>query len=209
MLIWIVLALLLLALALPYGITLWLNFRMISRLEKACQQAGFRVRRLYSALIFVRNRSSRYDLLLEGSDQIYAIKLWSAVYKGNSLIITENGTVYEQKLALLPMDLKRENRDIRAKGIRRTVPRTHLTLAKNEKRAVTGILLQYPAYRQVLAEREGRLIPLGSGSAVYDKLLYSPSALEELLYRGASARKNPSEEWEVQHEDPVEKARFL
>ena len=98
-------------------------------------------------------------------------------------MVTKDGTIFEQKRDLFPMDLLRENADRRANGIKRSVPRTKLFLEKNEKRTVTKILLQYPAYRRVLVETNQGLVRLNSGSALYDKQMYSPSALESLLGR--------------------------
>ena len=188
MLVLVILLLLTVALLLPYGITLGLNARMLRRLERTCRETGFRMKRLHPILLPPRGRGRRYDLLLENRERIYAVKLWSATHTGCSLVVTGTGQVYEQKRGLLPMDLKQENRDLRAKGAKAAVPRTVLSLPVGEKRPVTRILLQYPAYREVLAETEQGLRRLSSGSPIFDKLLYSPSAFETLLRENCTAK---------------------
>lgn len=193
MLVCILLALVLMALIFPYVINAWLTYRMLRRLESVCRETGMRMRRLHRATWLVRNRSDRYDLLLEDNGRLLAIKLWSAGYTGNSLVITKQGQVYRLMRSALPMDIRRENRQLRAKSRAVSVPRTKLILPKGESRAVTRILLQYPAYREVLAETDNGWERLSSGGAVFDKLLYSPSALELLLREIGEAKRQQAE----------------
>lgn len=186
MLVFLAILLLAAALCYPYLSAAISKHRMLRRLAKLSRSLGFRFRHRGMAFLS-RNRGRQYELLIENDRRIYAVKLWSAYRNGTSLLLGERGRVRERRRVIEPLSVRRKKPyDHRSFAL--AVPRTRLSLRKKEKRAVTRILLVYPSYREILTKKEGRVVRLSSGDAIFDKLLYSPSALEQMLRREAEER---------------------
>ena len=165
----------------PYWSAAILRTRMLRRLKRTCREMGFRLRPLRSNLFFLRNRADSYDLLIEGRDRIYAVKLWSAYRRDGTLLITRDGRVRERRQAPVVLDVRRDARGARSEGRAFPVRRTRLALSPKEKRTVTRLLLVYPAYRSIVRQTETGEIPLRCGDDFLDKMLITPIALEKRL----------------------------
>ena len=181
MLIFLAILLLAAALCYPYLSAAISKYRMLRRLAGISRSLGFRFRHKGMACLS-RNRGRQYDLLIENERRIYAVKLWSSYRNGTTLLLGKQGRVREQRRVVEPLSVGRK-KPYEHRSFALAVPRTRLTLRKNEKRSVTRILLVYPSYREILAKKEGRVTRLSSGDPIFDKLLYTPSALEQLLCR--------------------------
>ena len=184
------------ALSYPYAAAAVSRFRMLRRLARVSRGLGFRFRHRGMPSV-ARNRGRRYDLLIENEEKIFAVKLWSAYRRDSALLVNEIGEIRERRRIREPLSVRRKKPQ-HHRSLALAVPRTRLTLRKTESRSVTRILLVYPSYREVLAERDCRTVRLGSGDNLFDKLLYSPSAFEALLRResarGCDAKSEPKRE---------------
>lgn len=178
------------ALGYPYWWAAILRYRMIRRLRGVCRERGLRLRPLRKFLVPIRNRGAEYDLLIENKERIFAVKLWSAYRRGDTLVVTKNGQVRHRRYAPVVLDVRRGAKPARSESGARSVRRTKLSLSPKETRTVTRILLVYPSYRAILREEGRGERRLASGDPIFDKQLHSPSSLESLLRSEESSREN-------------------
>ncbi len=165
----------------PLVSTLILRQLMLRRLRQFAKENGFRVRPMHRLPILARNRSPRYDLFIEDGSRFFVVKLWSASHRGRTLILTQKGKVREEKKMIPVLKIKKNMPPLVISGTSRSVCRTKLPkkLEKNER--IKRILLVYPSYSEIRAEKGERTIRLFSGDRVFDKLLYTPSSFSSLL----------------------------
>ena len=177
----VILLLLAATLGYPYLSAAILRHRMLCRLEAVCHAAGYRLRRLRRPILLSRNRSGRYDLLIENRTEVLAVKLWSAYRRGTSLIC-EGGRVRERHTVSPPLRVNKDELPRSRDGRLLPVRRTRSPLHPNDRRTLTRILLIYPSYRSVSVSRDGGERVLSSGKdTVFDKLLFSPSSLQSYV----------------------------
>ncbi len=175
----------------PYISMLALRQSMLKQLRQSAKENGFRVRSMHRFPLLAGNRSSRFDLLVEDGTRFFAVKLWSASHRGRALILTQKGQVREEKKMVPVLKIKKNRAPLVIGGAARSVPRTKLPkkLEKNSK--LNRVLLVYPSYSEIRAEKGERTIRLFSGDRVFDKLLYTPSSFSRLLVNcGAEEREN-------------------
>ncbi len=189
-----VIILFLVALGYPYWWAAILRWRMVRRLGRVSRECGFRLRPLRKPLLFIRNRGQHYDFLIENKERIFAIKLWSAYRADSFLVITEHLRVFQRKYAPVPLDVRRNAKAAKSEGRARPVPRTKLSLSLKETRSLTRVFLVYPSYRAILRQERTGERRLMSGDSVFDKILYSPSALEGVLRDCDPSKKEKTEE---------------
>ncbi len=178
---WIACILIGLALLYPYVSIILSRKKMIKHLHGVVRRAGGRMRRLHRFAVLSHNRSPRYDLLIVKGDMLYAVKLWSAKRRGVDLLISSDGTVAEQREDRDPLTPKGRTRERVIRSAFYTVPKTRINFPVAEGKRVVHILLTYPSYRSVMGYRHMQWVELKSGDHVFDKILYSPSALEKHL----------------------------
>lgn len=156
---------------------------MLRRLGTRVKKMGYRIRRKRYFGLF-GNRSGQYDLFIGNNQRIWAVKLWSCYHAPASLLIDERGKVCEQIKIEEPLHVYPE-RGRYHRTFARSVSRTRLVLHKKETRAVTRVLLVYPAYRNILAKKQGTVTALKCGDRIFDKILHSPASLEQWLRQEA------------------------
>ena len=159
-----------------------LQGKMLRELLGSALLCGYKCRKNYKNIFFVRNRSSSYDLLIYNEKRLYAVKLWTAAFSSSSLVLTDGGRVHERRIAIPVFDITRKDGKERyINGFKHTVPKTRLAPKFRRGREVEEILLIYPSYRSILFEGERRRVLLEVGDELFDKLVYSPSLLVKRL----------------------------
>lgn len=168
------------AFAYPYAEGILLKARMLKRLRQEARDAGYKYRRFYKNIFLVRNRSSRYDLIIYDEKTLYAVKLWSSYFRGSSLVLTEMGRVIERRKTRPVFKLKERSADFVLKRPQ-TVSPTRISKKYTVGRDVVRVLLIYPSYEKIIAKRGAGEIILGSGDQLFSKTIYSPSAFLKRL----------------------------
>ena len=163
------------AVAYPYVEGILLKAQMLKRLRIEARDAGFKYRRFYKNIFLVRNRATRYDLIIYDEKRIFAVKLWSSYFQGSSLVLTEMGRVIERRKTRPVFNLRTRSADFvlsRPQSVRPTKIAKRYTVNREMER----ILLIYPSYDKIIAKRGAGEVILKSGDELFFKTIYSPSA---------------------------------
>ncbi len=164
----------------PYISGMLLKARMLKSLRVKARAAGFRYRRFYKNIFFVRNRSPKFDMVIYNEKKLYAVKLWSSYFLHNKLCVTKQGRVFESRRTR-PVFQTTDKKYVPIKGFLHSVPKTRLARKYCKSREVERILLIYPSYEAIAVYDGKREVALGTGDELFDKTLYSPSAFISLL----------------------------
>ena len=183
----------------PYLSAVVAKHRMLRRLRRVCGECGYRYRPLRRHPALALHGGEGYELVVESKTRVLTIKLHSAYRRGTVLVLREDGSVLERQDAPLLMDVRRGARASRIERRERRLRPIPLPTSPKETRPVTGFLLVYPSYREVLRQRGDREERLTGGDRVLGMRLISPSALEALLRQtgegsGISREKGDPEE---------------
>ena len=166
------------ALLYPYVSGVWLRWRMISELRKKAEKNGFKYRRFYKNIFLIRNRSSKYDLVIYNDERLYAVKLWSSYFLRSELEVGRNGKVRERRAVPPVFSVLSGGRGARGlMGPAHSVARTYLPrkYTKSERR-IENILLIYPSYNKISVYDGVERSVLGTGDELFGKKIFSPSA---------------------------------
>lgn len=163
-----------------------LKARMLKKLRVTARASGFKYRRSYKNIFFVRNRSPKYDLLIYDDKRLYAVKLWSAYFVRSTLVINRAGKIRERKETRPVFDMSDGRRQLRrVNGFVHSVPKTKIAKRYLVGREVQRVLLVYPSYKSMVFFDGKRDIPINTGDEIFDKIVYSPSAfMTELKSKG-------------------------
>ena len=175
------------AVAYPYAEGVILKARMLKRLRIEARDAGFKYRRFYKNIFFVRNRGAHYDFIIYDEKRLFAVKLWSSYFQGSALAITEKGRVIERRKTRPVFKLRERSADfvlLRPKSVRPTKIAKRFTLGREVER----ILLVYPSYDKIIAKIGAGEVELKSGDLLFSKTLYSPSAFIKRLKACATVK---------------------
>ncbi len=159
----------------PYVTAIMMKARMLKSLRVTARGAGFRYRRSYKNIFFVRNLSRKYDMIIYNEEKLYAVKLWTSYFSYNTLVVTKEGKIREQRRTRPVFQMNGSN-TVYTKGFLRRVPRTGLHKKYKKGREVEQILLIYPSYESIRAESGRGYIKLKTGDELFGKIIYSPSA---------------------------------
>ena len=187
----IAIALLLGAWIYPYITGIALKGKMLGALRETARGAGFRYKRSYKNIFFVRNRSSKYDIVIYNEKKLYAVKLWSSYFAYNTLAVTQKGKVSEHRRTR-PVFQIADGNVIYTRGFEHSVPRTKLPRKYAKGREVEKILLVYPSYESIVAESAKGEKKLKTGDELFEKILYSPSAFMTRL-KSEAQKKDEAE----------------
>lgn len=166
--------------AYPYITGIMLKSRMLKALRMTARASGFRYRRSYKNIFFVRNRSPKYDIVIYNEKKLYAVKLWSSYFAYNTLAITKKGKVSEHRRTR-PVFQMTDSNTVYTRGFAHSVPKTRLPRKYAKGRDVERILLVYPSYESIVVESGKGELKLKTGDELFEKLLYSPSAFLKKL----------------------------
>ena len=168
------------ALLYPYVSAILLRARMLRTLRERARAYGFKYRRFYKNIFFVRNRSPKFDFIVYNEKKLYAVKLWSSYFVHNKLCVTKRGRMFERRQTR-PVFQMTDKKYTFINTPRLSVPKTRLAKKYLRGREVERILLVYPSYETVAVYDGKNEIKLRTGDELFGKLLYSPSAFRELL----------------------------
>ncbi len=180
----------LLAIAYPYVWGIVLKAQMLKKLRQHARAKGFKYRRFYKNIFFVRNLSGRYDMVIYNDRKLYAVKLWSSYYTRSNLVLTKEGRIYELRESRPTFDTSEKGHSVKyIKGFTHSVPRTRLPKKYTKsQRQIENVLLIYPSYKGIFYIDGKKKIPLGTSDEIFDKRIYSPSAFtDELTLNGIDA----------------------
>ncbi len=158
--------------------------RMLRRLKRVGDSNGFRFKRLSGRFAILRNFSVRYDCSMSDGDTVYLIQLLICYHRGRRLLVGRDGRVREQGTRRRPVDSRHKTPQIERRGVGRwrSVPKTLMpSPARRDGRRVVPILLNYPAYEEIVCFGRDGTVSLTNGSILFEKQLYLPSAFEKLL----------------------------
>lgn len=164
----------------PYVTAIMIKARMLRSLRVTARGAGFRYRRSYKNIFLVRNLSRKYDMIIYNEEKLYAVKLWTSYFAYNTLVVTKDGRIREQRRTR-PVFQMGESNTVYTKGFLRRVPRTVLHKKYAKGREVEQILLIYPSYESIRAESGMGYVKLKTGDKLFGKVIYSPSSLMKKL----------------------------
>lgn len=204
MLVIIILLVLIFALTYPYTSAVVLKLRMLSRLVAEAKAAGFRVRRRSRWIALGKNGSSRCDLIVSGSQRIYAVKLWSAYHKGRVLIADEEqGLAWERSIIKTPLYVDPKRTACRRDGKAFAVPEMLLPAKLSKDMRLVRVMLVYPSYREVrkkIGEKEYRVY---SKDTVFGRVLCSPSAFFAMMRAEGVRVDSQNEDKENQSKEKI------
>ena len=175
----------------PYIAVAIYRYKAIAQLRVKLRQIGGRMRVLRTIAFISANRSSKYDLLVEKNEKLYAVKLWSCAHKNSDLRIYSDGRVGEERTHKAPM-IPKERVGDRSKTARysaRQVNKTLYNFKTPNSKKIINVLLVYPSYRNVILERNGEEKMLQSGDVFFDKIMLTPYAFLKML-SGTDENKN-------------------
>lgn len=160
----------------PYASCIFLKAKMVSALATEANRLGFRLRRLYTNILYVRNRSSKYDLVVYNADTLYAVKLWSAYHRDTTLVVGGDGQCYHERRARGVFESEDGSDAHSIRSGRFSVFKTHLPQRYAKDREVFYVLLVYPSYEAIVYRYGRGKTKISSGDTLFDKTVYSPSA---------------------------------
>lgn len=188
MILFLVFSLLALLVAVPYIVVLYKRRRMLKWLIKVARREGFRVRRLHRVPYLCLNRAKKYDILIEAEDHAYAVKLWSAV-KGNTVLNVKGGKVKESVTVSSPFEPTTRKPYV-LDGLWHRVPVTKNNFKLRRGKLPIGILLCYPAYKEIVSVGASGKREIAWGERLFEKILCNPRTLEEMLLKDAKEGKD-------------------
>ena len=159
----------------------------VGRLLKDASSLGYKHRKFYKNIFAVRNLSYKYDILIYNDSKTYAVKLWNAKHISSTLVLTDSGKVLERRKAVPVIDTSKGN-DTQITGRAQSVLKTRLPKKYLKNENIKEILLIYPSYKSIIYEGKSGRIALNTGDELFDKEIYSPSALSAELRCDAEKR---------------------
>ncbi len=180
MTVFILLAALCLLLLSPYIMLVYKRMKALRRLTRFANKNGFRVRRLHRLVCLARNRAPRYDLLFENNERAFAVKLWSAVNAGGTLVINADGSACERTVLPPELDTQRQRERIHTTK-RKPVPRTRVNFRIKQDKPLECIMLCEPPNKAMVLRRSGRTERLEIGERVFGKILCTPQSFAQML----------------------------
>ena len=175
----------------PYVAVAIYRYKAILHLRVKLRHIGGRMRILRGFVFVSANRSSKYDLLVEKDEILYAVKLWSGAHRNADLRIYSDGRVGEERTNKEPMTPKGRAGD-KSKTARysaRQVNKTVYNFKIPNGKKIINVLLIYPSYRNIILERNGEERILQSGDVFFDKVMLTPYAFLKML-SGTDENKN-------------------
>lgn len=164
----------------PYVWGMVLKARMLRDLREAVRGAGFKYRRLYKNIFLVKNRSSRYDVIVYNDETLYAVKLWSAYFVDSTLVLSKKGRFFEQRETRRVFNLE-ENGKKYIKGRSHSMPKTRLAKKYTVGRKLERILLIYPSYKDIVFFDGKTKTHIKTKDELFGKTVYSPFAFKNTL----------------------------
>lgn len=175
----------------PYIAVAIYRYKAIAQLRVKLRHIGGRMRVLRTFACLCANRSSKYDLLVEKNDILYAVKFWSCAHKNTDLRIYPDGRVGEERTHKEPMTPKGRagDKNKTARYSARQVNKTVYNFKIPNGKKIINVLLVYPSYRNVKLERNGEEKIMQSGDVFFDKIMLTPYAFFKML-SGTDEDKN-------------------
>ena len=164
----------------PYVLAVIMKARMLRTLSRTAKENGFEHRRAFRHVIFTRNLSRGYDLIIYNEKKLYAIKLWSSYFAYNSLLVTREGKIREERRTRPVFSMGGKN-GLYVGGLTHRVPKLNLGKKYAKDREVERITLIYPSYESIRAETGRGEVKLRTGDELFGRLIYSPSAFVNKL----------------------------
>ena len=164
----------------PYAVVVKKRMAMLSQIEKAAAQKGYKMFALHRAVPFSKNRSTSFDFLIENKDSAVAIKLWSAVKCENTLVINSDRTAIEISASPEPIKARRKNALVTVKrSYKIPVPAVKFPVRRGQ--TVEKILLYYPKYSMTLLDYGKERRELEDGDRIFGMTVCSPESLIDSL----------------------------
>ncbi len=179
----------------PYVSGIVLKARMLKNIREKARSFGYRYKRLYKNIFFVKNKADKYDVIIYDAEKLYAVKLWSSYFVRSRLIVTEKGGVYEER-PTMPVFLTEKNGGSPRVSAGRIsgVPLTKPAVKNSGGRRVENFLLIYPSYKEITVKQAKGRAQIESGDELFGKTVVSPSffvsKLEKESLTLAGSQKN-------------------
>ena len=109
----------------PYASGIVLKARMLRTLRERARASGFKYRRFYKNIFFVRNRSPKFDMVIYNENRLYAVKLWSSYFVHSTLVVNKQGRVLERRRTRPVFQLTNKKYEF-INGLSHSVPKTRL-----------------------------------------------------------------------------------
>ena len=164
----------------PYAVAVIMKARMLRVLSRTARASGYKYKRAFRHVIFTRNLSRGYDMVIYNDEKLYAVKLWSSYFAYNSLVVTREGKIREERRTRHVFAMG-DRSSIYVGGLTHRVPRLGLSKKYSKDREVERITLIYPSYESIRAETGRGEIKLRTGDELFGRLIYSPSAFIKKL----------------------------
>lgn len=165
----------------PYISTAFFRYRAISHLRVKLRRVGGRMRVLRRVSCMSANRSSKYDLLVEKNNILYAVKFWSAAHKNVDLRIYSDGRVGEERTLREPITPKGDTKYRTVRYSARYVKKTEYNFKNPNEKKIVNVVLVYPSYKKIILEKNGEEHILNSGDMFFDKIILTPFSFEKIL----------------------------
>lgn len=179
--VFIVLIVIAAALFYPYIATAVKCKKMLTKLERIAKREAYNLIPLRRFPWLMKNFSGKYDFLLEGRGNVWAVKLVSCVHKNSYFMMTPDGNGAIGYTVSPPFDIEKKRKSKRLFGKAKNISEIEENWNKGLEKNIRRALLFYPSFKAVVFSDGRGEIRMNPGDIIFEKIIHTPYSLEQRM----------------------------